>query len=93
MIHPEDLEKSFIRAGYSANASIVLDRRDDVLVLEERLLEYERDSAYVYVETSPQRFEKRPVILGLSDGIKAEVIEGINETDKIRGRPKAREEG
>lgn len=92
MIHPEDLNRSFIRAGYSANASIVLDRRDDVLILEERLLEYEGDSAYVYVETSPQRFEKRPVILGLSDGINAEVLEGISESDHIRGVPNSRED-
>jgi HlyD family secretion protein len=74
----------FIRAGYSANAAIVLDRRDQVISINESLLQFEKDSAFVEVEIRPQEFEKRWIKTGLSDGISIEVIEGISSTDKIK---------
>lgn len=76
----------FIRSGYSANADIVLERRDSVLAIQEALLIFgnSTDSTFVEVETSPQVFEKRPVKLGLSDGIKIEVLSGIDKNDKIK---------
>ncbi len=86
-IDKEDLKDTFIRAGYSANASIVLDRSDSVMVINESLVEYEGDSAFVWVETAEQKFEKRPIQLGLSDGIIVEVVSGISENDKLRGKP------
>lgn len=76
----------FIRSGYSANADIVLERRDSVLVIPEALLIFGKssDSVFVEVETSPQEFEKRPVELGLSDGINVEILSGIDTTDQIK---------
>jgi HlyD family secretion protein len=78
---------SFIRAGYSANADIVLDRRDSVMVIPESLIKFEKtgDSAYVEVETKPQVFEKRYINTGLSDGVNIEVKEGITKADKLKG--------
>ena len=74
----------FIRAGYSANADIVLDRKDKVLAINERLLQFESETAFVEVETGPQQFEKRDIELGLSDGIHIEVISGLTAEDKIK---------
>ena len=74
----------FIRSGYSANADIVLDTRDSVLCLEEGLLQFKGDSAYVEVETAPQHFKRRFIQTGLSDGINIEVIKGLNAKDKIK---------
>lgn len=74
----------FIRAGYSANADIVLERRDSVLAVQESLVKYEGDSAWVEVETGPQTFEKRIIKTGLSDGVSVEVLEGVTKTDKIK---------
>jgi HlyD family secretion protein len=74
----------FIRAGYSANANIVLDKRDSVLSIPEGLLQFEGDSVFVEVETGDQQYEKRPVKLGLSDGITVEVLEGVSPEDKIK---------
>jgi HlyD family secretion protein len=79
---------NFIRAGYSANANIVLDRRDSVMVISEALVKFEegkKDSAYVEVETSPQVFEKRYIVTGLSDGINIEVKSGLKKDDKVKG--------
>jgi HlyD family secretion protein len=79
---------TFIRAGYSANANIVLDRRDSVMVISESLVKFEegkKDSAYVEVETAPQIFEKRYIVTGLSDGINIEVKSGLKIDDKVKG--------
>jgi HlyD family secretion protein len=74
----------FVRANYSANADIVLDRRDDVLAINEALLQFDGDETFVEVETAPQQFERRDVETGLSDGINIEVIGGLTEADKIK---------
>jgi HlyD family secretion protein len=74
----------FIRAGYSANAKVVLDRTDSVLAIPESILQFEGDSSYVEVETTPQKFEKRYIKTGLSDGINVEVKSGLSMDDKIK---------
>ena len=82
---PED---AFIRAGYSANAEIVLKRAENVLAVPESCVEFSGDSTFVQIvkqEKPEQLFEKRAVTVGLSDGIKIEVKEGLSEGDKIRG--------
>ncbi|MCD4725316.1 MAG: efflux RND transporter periplasmic adaptor subunit [Bacteroidales bacterium] len=77
-------EDQFIRAGYSANADIVLAKVDSVLAVPESVIQFENDTAFVEVETEPQVFEKRIIELGLSDGIHIEVISGISEDEKIK---------
>ncbi len=80
---------SFIRAGYSANADIVLERRDSVLTIPESVLKFENDSAYVEVETSTaQNFKKTFVKTGLSDGINIEILSGLDKRAKIKGSKK-----
>jgi len=74
----------FIRAGYSANADIVLDRRNDVLAIKESNLIFEGDSTYVEVETAPQKFEKKLIKTGLSDGINIQVLSGLTIKDKVK---------
>ena len=77
----------FIRAGYSANADIILDKRTDVLTIPESAVEFSGDSAFVYLvkNEKPQEFDRHPVKIGLSDGINIEVTEGLKVNDKIRG--------
>lgn len=82
---PDD---AFLRAGYSANAEIVLKRAENVLSIPESCVEFRGDSTFVQLvraETPKQRFERRPVKVGLSDGIRIAVIEGLTEGDKVRG--------
>lgn len=76
-----------VRANYSANADIVLDRRDGVLALNESLLQFENGKKLVDVETGPQKFERREVTTGLSDGIQVEILSGLTEKDKVKGQP------
>jgi HlyD family secretion protein len=77
-------QNQFIRAGYSANAKVVLDRTDSVMAIPESILQFEGDSSFVEVEVAPQQFEKRYIITGLSDGINVEVKSGLSMDDKIK---------
>ena len=79
-------DTTFIRAGLSANASIILARADNVLTIKESLIQYDRESqqAYIEVETGDQEFERRDVALGISDGLIVEVLSGVTSEDKIK---------
>ncbi|MGM8225164.1 efflux RND transporter periplasmic adaptor subunit [Cellvibrio sp. ARAG 10.3] len=79
-------DKLFLRANYSANADIVLEKREDVLAINEGNLLIEDGQHFVEVETASQQFEKRKVETGLSDGINIEIISGLTESEKIKRR-------
>ena len=74
----------YIRAGYSANADIVLHRTDNVLTIRESLLQFEEGIAYIEVEVDSMQYERRDIKTGLSDGINVEVTEGVNIDNKIK---------
>jgi len=75
-----------IRAGYSANASIVLEKKDSVLAIKEAFLQFDKETEKPYVEVmvSENEFERRDIETGISDGIVVEVLSGIKDTDKIK---------
>ena len=75
-----------VRAGYSANAKIILEKKDSILGISEALLQYDRktEKSYVEVMTSDQKFEKRDVKVGITDGINVEIISGVKIDDKIK---------
>ena len=77
-------EEQFLRAGYSANANVVLDERRGVLVIPEMLVQYDKGETFVEVLIGENRYERRPISLGLSDGITAEVLEGISLEDALK---------
>lgn len=75
----------YIRAGYSANASLVLQKKDSVLAIEESLLQFDRETDEPYVEIKEgEGFKRREVRLGISDGIYAEILEGVGAEDEIK---------
>ena len=82
----KDIESTFIRAGLSANASIILDKAENVLAIKEALVQYDPKTKKPFVEVSvgDQKFERRDVELGLSDGIFVEVKNGVSKTDEIK---------
>lgn len=75
-------EDIFLRAGYSANADIILDRRDKVLAVKERSILFVGDSTYIEVKTDDQKYTKQPVRLGLSDGIYVELLDTKLDTSQ-----------
>jgi HlyD family secretion protein len=75
---------SFLRAGYSANADIILDKKEKVMAIPESVLQFEKEKTFVEVETKNQTFEKRFIKTGLSDGINIEVLKGLKKSDKLK---------
>ena len=83
-----------IRAGYSANAEIEIESKDSVLVIKEALLQFNRITEKPFVELQKENgsFTKKNIEIGLSDGINVEIIDGVEEGDKIKVWNKASEE-
>lgn len=80
-----------IRSGYSANAEMELQRANDVLSIPESALEFKGDSTFVFLLTdsvSGQKFERKSVITGVSDGINVEIKSGLKENEFVRGLKK-----
>jgi HlyD family secretion protein len=75
---------SFVRANYSANADIILERREQVLAINERLLQFDAGKPFVEVQNASLGYERRSVELGLSDGIVVEVVRGLSSKDVIK---------
>ncbi|WP_445747399.1 efflux RND transporter periplasmic adaptor subunit [Polaribacter sp.] len=79
-------ESYFIRAGYSANADIVLEKKENVLAIKEALLRFDpkTEEPYVEVKKADGSFEKRTLKLGVSDGVNVQILKGIDEKDEIK---------
>ena len=78
-----------LRAGYSANADVIIQEKASVLMLPERLVSFEKDRALVEVPGAKPDAPpvKREIKTGLSDGIKLEVVAGLAEGDQVVQRP------
>lgn len=79
----------FLRAGYSANASMVLERKDSVMVISEALLQFDKKTDKPYVEVAigsaeEQKFERKDVEIGISDGVNVEIVSGLTEDDLVK---------
>ena len=79
-------DTTFIRAGLSANASIILEKAENVLAIKEALIQFDDKTkkSFVEVETDSQKFEKKFLELGVSDGIYVEVKKGLEKHHKIK---------
>jgi HlyD family secretion protein len=78
-----------IRAGYSANASLVLEQKDSVMVIPEALLQFDKVTDKPFVEVAvgtveEQKFERKDVEIGISDGVNVEIVSGITKDDKVK---------
>ena len=84
----------FVRAGYSANASLVLERKDSILAIPEALLQFDKktEEPYVEVQIKDQEFERKDIKTGISDGINVEILSGITIEDNIKIWNKTEEE-
>jgi len=86
---PATGSETTIRAGYSANAEIVLAQVSQVLAVPESAIEFQGDSTFVYVVTGKAAdqttYERRPVTTGLSDGVNIEIKSGVKADDRLRG--------
>lgn len=76
--------ESFLRAGYSANADIILQSADQVIAVQERDVIIKDEKSYVEIVTGDQTFEEKEITTGLSDGILIEVKSGLDTSTQIK---------
>jgi len=76
----------FVRAGYSANADIILERKDSIMAIKEAVLQFDTktEKPFVEVKTGQDAFERRDIEIGISDGINVEILSGISMEDNIK---------
>ena len=79
-------DEYLVRAGYSANATIITDVKQNIWSVNESLLQFDNSTKkpFVEVQISGQKFERRDVELGISDGVYAEILDGITQKDNIK---------
>ena len=81
---PEDV---VLRAGYSATASILVQKKDNILLLPERVIERRKTDAFVQVFKEPTGSgETRQIETGLSDGLMTEIVSGLDEDERVLER-------
>jgi HlyD family secretion protein len=76
-----------IRAGYSANAELLINKAADTLFIPERLVVFEEDRTYVEVQNETGEVEKKEIKTGLSDGINVEILEGLSQGEEVVENP------
>lgn len=76
-----------LRAGYSANANIIIDKKTNVLSIPERVVTFRNDSAFVSIPKGLNDKEEKLIKTGLSDAIKVEVLSGLSEGDEVVEKP------
>jgi HlyD family secretion protein len=82
-----------LRAGYSASADILLEKKKNVLAIKESMLQFGKgekgkDSVFVEIEgAKKQEFKKKLVKTGTSDGLNVEILSGVEEKDNIKLPP------
>jgi HlyD family secretion protein len=83
--------KIVLRAGYSANADVIIREKKDVLVLPERVVIFEDGGKKTFVELPGAKEKEEPknveVKLGISDGMNAEITSGVTKGAKVVERP------
>jgi len=82
-----DLGESTLRAGYSANADVIISQKDSVLIIPERLVNFKGDTASVEVQDSTGIIDTLEIKVGLSDGLNIEITEGLALDQKVVERP------
>lgn len=80
-----------LRAGYSANADLIIREKKDVLVVPERLVTFSEDGNKATVELPPPAPDQEPrkvdVVTGISDGMNVEIVSGLKKGDMVVERP------
>jgi len=76
-------EDQVLRAGYSANANIIIQKKDSVLAIPERVVTFRNDSAFVNILQGAAGKKEIYIKTGLSDAIYIEVIDGLKEGQEV----------
>jgi len=82
--------KITLRAGYSANADIIIQKKTGVLYIPERVVTFRNDSSFVTLNLGNSKSEEHAIETGLSDAINIEVQSGLKDGDEVLEKPAAK---
>ena len=80
-------QTNVLRAGYSANADLVIKEKKDILLVPERVITFEDGGKKAFVQlpgdTPKAAAKKVEITTGLSDGLNCEVVAGLKKGDMV----------
>jgi multidrug efflux pump subunit AcrA (membrane-fusion protein) len=84
---PED---SGIRVGMSASADVMFEKHSNVLLVPSRAVEKDAQGQTIVMVKANEQIEERPVVVGLDDGLRAEIVSGLSEGETVVIESKAK---
>ena len=82
-IHLDATDDSGLRIGMSADADIVINERNNILLVPDRAIRQDSEGNQVVKVVVNEQTEERPVVIGISDGFETEIVEGLNEGETV----------
>jgi RND family efflux transporter MFP subunit len=74
---------SGIKLGMSATADITVGQSENTLLVPERAIDRDSQDGPVVWVSVDGKLEARPVVVGISDGLQAEILEGLTEGEMV----------
>ena len=78
-----DTQNEILKPGMSASAAVIIDVKQDVIIVPSSAVKNEGNVNYVEILNNGSKPEQKIVQLGISNGIETEIINGINFGDKV----------
>ena len=84
-------EGSDLKVGMSAIADIIIEQRNNVLLVPDRAIGTDSQGTPMVRVVVGEQIEDRPIVIGISDGFRTEIVEGLNEGEIVVLEVQARE--
>jgi cobalt-zinc-cadmium efflux system membrane fusion protein len=79
----EQVETRYLRAHTFGTGSILVDSEDAAVVISKKCIQWDEDIPTVFVKRGPTEFERRPITMGIDNGMDVQILSGINLNDSI----------
>ena len=74
---------SLIKVGMSASADVLMDKRSNVLIVPGRAIYQNSQGETIVKVMSDNQVQERPVVIGLDDGLRVEIVSGLNDGETV----------
>lgn len=78
---------SGLKPGMSATAAIIVDERNNVLLVRSRAVKRDNQGRPIVEVMAGEQVEERPVVTGLSNGRQTEIVSGLSEGETVVVEP------
>ena len=78
-----DIEDERVKPGMSVTVDIITDAKQDVLVLPNSAIKFQKNSYYVELVELSEEIKLQPIETGLSNDLYTEIVSGLKEGDIV----------